>query len=109
MSVSGQLNLWRTQFLKAMDEETYEKKRYDYYIRHIYGLVGSRKDKQPYACERIQQTQPQIGCSSGCPFKEWDSEYLSQEMMATYDFTKYGKLNIASKLLKTIFCKFIKP
>ena len=50
-----------------MTRETFEKKRYVYSIRHLYGLEGKRHDRAPYSCAQIATAHP-----AKCPLVGWD-------------------------------------
>ena len=55
LALRAQERLWEAEFLKAMTKSAYDKKRYNYSIRHLYGQEGSRIDKAPYTCQKISE------------------------------------------------------
>lgn len=65
----------RREFTKEMDPKKFEKE-YLYYIEHLYGLKGSRKDYSEFSCETLASTHIQAGDCNGCPFVVSDIEDL---------------------------------
>ncbi|MHA1615951.1 MAG: hypothetical protein ACTSX9_01410 [Candidatus Njordarchaeales archaeon] len=72
MSLEEQLQLWYKSAVDnfGMSWEEFERKG-GYYIKHIYGLVGGRKDYEAPKCETII-------AKYFCPFKSLSSEQLKE-------------------------------
>ena len=69
-------------FQRAFSNMTPEQwqKEYAYNIRHTYGKEGQKKSKSPYNCSGIinSQAPSNHGDHHGCPYKNLDSDKLSQ-------------------------------
>lgn len=68
LTLKDQEVLWETEFLKTMTKPQYDKKRYNYSIRHLYGQEGSRINKTPYTCSKISED-----FRARCPFGSLES------------------------------------
>ncbi|XP_062579249.1 DNA primase large subunit-like [Saccostrea cucullata] len=90
LPVHEALQLWRHYYSKASDprggcHHKWEGNewRYQYSIRHLYGLEGSRVNYRAHCCISLQEFVPPCGSSGGCPFKHFDNakliHFLSEE------------------------------
>lgn len=72
-----QLNyFFKQHFTKKMSEEDYDKK-YNYFIRYLYGQSGKRINFSCYSCKKILNCiTPGAQDNHGCPFKEFSSERM---------------------------------
>ncbi|CAM9841219.1 unnamed protein product [Scytosiphon promiscuus] len=74
MEVGELLALWREEFPKGMpaDEYTRKKNKYEYSLRHLYGLEGKREAYSSQSCARIASVggggSGEGGYGHGCPF-----------------------------------------
>ncbi|KAK2145558.1 hypothetical protein LSH36_673g00032 [Paralvinella palmiformis] len=82
LSLDEALRFWRTEFLKKMDPDKFDKS-YSYTIRHNYGKEGKRTDYTPYSCIKVITTNtPAVGDHHGCPFRHTDPELLKQRLQS---------------------------
>ncbi|KAI8987309.1 eukaryotic and archaeal DNA primase, large subunit-domain-containing protein [Mycotypha africana] len=69
------LIFWRQAFSEITDDKF--RKEYQYNIRHMYGLEGSRHNYKPFSCMKIiTSNQPGPGDDHGCPYKHWSPQNL---------------------------------
>lgn len=74
------LKLFRTEFTKGMDVDTFDKK-YSYGIRYNYGKEGKKTDYTPFGCMKIiMNNPPATGDAHGCPFRHFDTDFLKQRI-----------------------------
>ena len=76
--------LWKDEFCKIIDENTFNKK-YLYGIQHTYGLLGRRREARAYDCRQIIARTLSFDDCHGCPYKHWDATHL-RDKLAQYNF-----------------------
>jgi DNA primase large subunit len=92
LTLEDALRFWRTEFVKIMDGEKFEKS-YSYNVRHSYGKEGKRANYTPYSCLKIIiSNSPGPGDHHGCPFKHSDPDLLKQRLHAYKQ--QYPKLKV---------------
>ncbi|KAK5646780.1 hypothetical protein RI129_005244 [Pyrocoelia pectoralis] len=74
------LKVWRDEFTKLVDDNTFEKK-YSYIVRHQHGKVGGMIQYKPYNCMKIITSNVGSGEHHGCPFKHFDATQLRQKLL----------------------------
>lgn len=79
LSLEESLELWKTEFTYKITEATFQKK-YSYFLKHMYGTVGSMKEYPPFTCSNIIDKDINIEEAHGCPFKTWDSLHLTRKL-----------------------------
>ena len=62
MSLTDTVRMVKSEFLRVMSEDDWVKKKYEYYIRHMYGLEGRRKTMSPHSCTDVTSWH------TACPF-----------------------------------------
>jgi DNA primase large subunit len=60
LNLEDSISFWKTEFLKGMTLEVFEKK-YVYNIKHSYGQLGSKTDYSPKSCINLI-TERSPGC-----------------------------------------------
>ncbi|KAB0797933.1 hypothetical protein PPYR_08926 [Photinus pyralis] len=80
LSLEECLKVWRDEFTKTMDENTFEKK-YAYGVKHQHGKVGGMVNYKPYSCMTIIMGNVGPGEHHGCPFKHFDATQLRQKLV----------------------------
>ncbi|XP_071627498.1 DNA primase large subunit isoform X1 [Temnothorax longispinosus] len=80
ISFSDSMTFWKGEFMKKMDEATFIKEKHSYNIRFNYGLEGSRRDYQPYTCQKIMESGVGPRDNHGCPFKHMLHDILEDEL-----------------------------
>ncbi|XP_077260817.1 DNA primase large subunit isoform X2 [Temnothorax americanus] len=80
ISFSDSMTFWKDEFLKIMDEAAFNKNKHGYNIRFNYGLEGSRRDYQPYTCQKIMESTIGPRDNHGCPFKHMLHDILEDEL-----------------------------
>jgi DNA primase large subunit len=96
---------YESEYLQVMGRDTFEKKRYVYSIRHLYGLEGKRHDRDPYSCHQITKDH-----ESKCPFVGWTDgaatslvrslrpDLEEPQMAAILDHKRAGQARVACGL-----------
>ncbi|KAJ3653926.1 hypothetical protein Zmor_013149 [Zophobas morio] len=74
------VRFWRDEFTKKMDSGKFEKS-YLYNIKHQYGKVGRMLNYTPYSCMKIILTNVGPGEHHGCPFRNWDPNFIKQKLV----------------------------
>lgn len=77
--LSAAMTFWKNEFTQVMSEKKFEKE-YSYYIKFNYGLLGSRRDYQPFACSKIINSIIGPRDYHGCPFKHMQCHTLEDEL-----------------------------
>ncbi|CAD5206827.1 unnamed protein product [Bursaphelenchus okinawaensis] len=77
LSVEDSLAFFRT----FCDTNSSKFKEFEYSIKHIYGLIGSKHAKRPYNCEAIIKG-PAVSkdVCHGCPYKYLDEDGLAKKL-----------------------------
>lgn len=86
------MSFWREEFTRIIDDNTFDK-RYSYWVKHIYGKVGSMLNYSPYGCMKIISGSVGPGENHGCPFRHFDAANLKQKM------NEYGVNQLGMKLV----------
>lgn len=89
------MRFWREEFTRIIDDNTFDKK-YLYWVKHMYGKVGSMLNYSPYGCMKIISTSVGPGDHHGCPFRHFDVANLKQKM------SEYG-VNQTGRYLKMFY------
>eukprot|EP01002_Notosolenus_urceolatus_P015199 NODE_749_length_1812_cov_22.809983_g609_i0.p1 GENE.NODE_749_length_1812_cov_22.809983_g609_i0~~NODE_749_length_1812_cov_22.809983_g609_i0.p1 ORF type:complete len:579 (+),score=135.78 NODE_749_length_1812_cov_22.809983_g609_i0:29-1738(+) len=83
LSMEQSVEWWKQNMtLKGPDASKsggFEKSRYGYNIRHLYGKEGKRKSLTAYGCSKIidgPAPGPSTGQAHGCPFRHWNEANL---------------------------------
>lgn len=84
------MRFWQEEFTKIMDSGKFEK-QYAYWVKHIYGKVGSMLNYSPYGCMKIISGNVGPGEHHGCPFRHFDGAVLKQKMIE-YGVNQAGEL-----------------
>lgn len=79
LTLEESLELWKTEFTRKITETTFEKK-YTYFLKHMYGTVGSKRPYQPATCYNIINVVLSAEETHGCPFKTWDSLHMTRKL-----------------------------
>ncbi|XP_061188054.1 uncharacterized protein LOC133196137 [Saccostrea echinata] len=90
MPVHEALHFWRYYYSRVSDPNSGcshkwegNERRYQYSIRHLYGLEGSHINYRAHCCISLQEFIPSCGSRGGCPFKHFDDakliHFLSEE------------------------------
>lgn len=66
----------RSDFKKHSSKWKDSSKRYEYGIRHLYGLEGSCRNYRSHCCSALQTLPPNAAEEGGCPFVYFDYDYL---------------------------------
>lgn len=85
VTLDDALELWKEEFTKVIDEETFERE-YGYKLRHVYGQEGSQKGYKCYKCLRIMNFNIKSTESHGCPFKHLTNVSLKNKL-SEYEFS----------------------
>ncbi|BFZ00072.1 hypothetical protein BsWGS_03111 [Bradybaena similaris] len=103
LSLEEAMKLFRTEFTKSMDVDTFDKK-YSYGIRYNYGREGKKTDYTPFGCMKIiMNNPPAVGDSHGCPFRHFDTEFLKQRI-SSFGLPKDG-VDVVMKYTKGGHCQ----
>ncbi|XP_012521525.1 DNA primase large subunit isoform X2 [Monomorium pharaonis] len=80
LSLSDVMTFWKDEFTKVMNDAVFNKE-HSYTIRFVFGQEGSRRDYQPYRCQRIIESSI-VGPRDyhGCPFKHMLHGILEDEL-----------------------------
>ena len=64
MSLTDAIRMIKAEFLRVISEDDWTKKKYEYYIRHMYGLEGRRKTMAAHSCIDVTSWH------TACPFAQ---------------------------------------
>ncbi|XP_071554134.1 DNA primase large subunit-like isoform X2 [Temnothorax nylanderi] len=79
ISFSDSMTFWKDELTKKMDEAEFNKE-HRYNVRFLFGMEGSRRDYQPYACQKIMESTIGPRDNHGCPFKYMLHDILEDEL-----------------------------
>lgn len=73
LSNEDMINLIKDHSEQIMSFEEYKRKKYEYFIRHLYGLEGSNIQYKCDNCASIISNKFEFGSSYGCPLTQVNS------------------------------------
>lgn len=102
MSLNDSIMYFKKEYTKKVDLSRFDRE-YAYYIKHVYGKVGSGTDYNAYSCEKIINSgRPGPGTCHGCPFRSGDKEYIRQTIAK---YKGVGKENLKGSVIESIIAK----
>ncbi|CAM1322077.1 Uncharacterised protein g7986 [Pycnogonum litorale] len=85
LSVTSALKFWRQEYSRPCnggnDRWKSRRKRYEYGIRHLYGLEGSKRNYRGHCCRALQSDYSSGVDDGGCPFAKFEKNYLKQYLL----------------------------
>lgn len=72
--LNSALQFFQESFMLSKSEFT--KQKYEYFIRHLYGTVGSKVHRTPFSCEEMQNTPVEYDRVNGCPYVNLEPKRL---------------------------------
>ncbi|KAK5642685.1 hypothetical protein RI129_008852 [Pyrocoelia pectoralis] len=94
MSFEDSVTFWRSEYSKdgsncqkCSHSWQRDEKRYVYSIRHLYGLVGSRKNYKTRSCEYFQRSLISPTEEAVCPFVHFDEHNLKKLLTSLLDLS----------------------
>lgn len=81
LNLEDAMCFWKTEYMKKETTESFIREQM-YSIRHLYGVVGGKRDYKPYNCVKIMDSTIGPRDNHGCPYKHMSSEKLVQKLVA---------------------------
>ncbi|KAI3384773.1 hypothetical protein SNEBB_007010 [Seison nebaliae] len=106
MRVHETTNYWRREFCKngKMDSKTFSAK-YEYSIRHVYGLEGKKQTRNGYTCLQLITQENNVNNQDtvhGCPFATEQDDRLRQML---FKYNPNSQLTDIEEVMTTLGTK----